>query len=129
MMNRKEFYEYVKDNVKAYLPKSYEAVSYTHLDVYKRQVLCTASKARTWIWKLYNYKDWRQSGVSKRDVYKRQMPQEARVFSLINTQIFQKEKDSSLFIWLHHMPTEVVMHFTEPMLQLSLIHICIRHER
>ena len=24
MMNRKEFYEYVKDNVKAYLPKSYE---------------------------------------------------------------------------------------------------------
>ena len=34
----------------------------------KRQsncVLCTASKARTWIWKLYNYKDWRQSGVSK----------------------------------------------------------------
>ena len=23
-MNRKEFYEYVKDNVKTYLPKSYE---------------------------------------------------------------------------------------------------------
>ena len=56
MMNRKEFYEYVKDNVKAYLPKSYEEgeiklqeveknnglkpVSYTHLDVYKRQVQC-----------------------------------------------------------------------------------------
>ena len=48
------------------------------------------------------------------------MPQEARVFSLINTRIFQKEKDSSLFIWLHHMPTEVVMHFTEPMLQERL---------
>lgn len=41
-------------------------------------------------------------------------------FLQINTRIFQKEKDSSLFIWLHHMPTEVVMPFTEQMLQERL---------
>ena len=46
MMNRKEFYEYVKDNVKDYLPDSYqngeiriEAVSYTHLLPWKNRQL------------------------------------------------------------------------------------------
>ena len=42
MMNRKEFYEYVKDNVKEYLPESYKdaeitPVSYTHLTGYGRR--------------------------------------------------------------------------------------------
>ena len=37
------------------------------------------------------------------------MPQEVKAFLRINTRIFQKEKDSSLFTWLHHMPTEVVI--------------------
>ena len=46
--------------------------------------------------------------------------EEVKAFLRINTRIFQKEKDSSLFTWLHHMPTEVVMHFTEPMLQERL---------
>ena len=80
----------------------------------KRQsncVLCTASKARTWIWKLYNYKDWRQSGVSKSVLLRYRCRRKREFFSLINTRIFQKEKDSSLFIWLHHMPTEVVIAF------------------
>ena len=35
MMNRKEFYEYVKDNVKEYLPESYKDSEITLQEVEK----------------------------------------------------------------------------------------------
>ena len=37
MMNRKEFYEYVKDNVKEYLPESYKDAEIKLQEVEKKQ--------------------------------------------------------------------------------------------
>lgn len=39
MMNRKEFYEYVKDNVKEYLPESYKDAEITLQEVEKNNGL------------------------------------------------------------------------------------------
>ena len=57
MMNRKEFYEYVKDNVKAYLPKSYEEGEIKLQEVEKnKQVAIGKIKA------LENQKNEKESG-------------------------------------------------------------------
>ena len=43
MMNRKEFYEYVKDNVKEYLPESYKDAEIKLQEVEKNNGLCISS--------------------------------------------------------------------------------------
>ena len=55
--------------------------------------------------KLYNYKDWRQSGVSKGCYYGIRRRRDEKAFWRINTRIFQEGKIASSFTWLHHMPT------------------------
>ena len=54
MMNRKEFYEYVKDNVKEYLPESYKDAEITLQEVEFQMEIRESYRESIWIPSTWN---------------------------------------------------------------------------